>query len=937
MKTKTRVRKFTTWILTIAMMMTLVPSITFTAYATDPAEVLWGADKDNLTNSGTLAEAIEANAAYIKLQSNIESDSTLTFDNSITLDLNGKTLAADGDQYGVYVSGALTVTDNSITGNGSLIGTSSGKYGVYAQDNITVSGCSLTGESAGTYGVRTYGDIMVSNGSLTGTAEGTDSFGVRTSGITVTGKGSLSGKGSFYGVYAFESSITVSDEGSLTGTGDSIGVNAYGDITVTGEGKLTGTGNNAVTVGNETNSSYTKQSETTNETTGLTTVVLVAKTTTPAVTTYTVTFDANNGTDATDSKTVEDGDSLALTDDIFTYGKCEIESWSTEADGSGYVYSIGEDITVTEDITLYAQWVLPLNKYDSFIDGDYEWSGNTSSPYTFTMKNGATLYASVRFPAQANDDKATIIVNDDCEIKGNVAFEMGTAQGGANFSADLTIKGDGTLKINDMSATSSGDTLTVETDITVFSPLSICAGGGLNSKIVIKDATLTLYDLALLQYLVMEGKAKLNITDGNAGFHYEPEITLSDKSEIYIGGNGYECVLYKEGNIKDAFDALITNEWLPEGYSFKEENYGYYLYDAEDNLETDAITIKKQGCTVIFVDWDGSELDKQTVSRGSAAVAPADPTRDGWRFTGWDKAFDNVTGNLTVTAQYVKNTSSRPSVGGGGAVSSYTIKFETDNGTTVANKYVTRNSKLAVPTAPTKDGYTFAGWYTDKALTSAYDFNSKVTSSFTLYAKWMEAADNTGGNSGHNCPSLNFNDLDITQWYHYDTDYVIGKDIFRGVGKTTFAPNENITRAMMITVLYRAEGEPEVTGGATFRDIDVNAYYAKAVIWGQQNGIIKGYSEDVFAPNQDISREQIAAIMHRYAEFKGYDVSIGESTNILSYDDYARISEYAIPSMQWAVGSGMIKGRTASTLNPTEYATRVEIAAMLHRFLEANK
>ena len=141
----------------------------------------------------------------------------------------------------------------------------------------------------------------------------------------------------------------------------------------------------------------------------------------------------------------------------------------------------------------------------------------------------------------------------------------------------------------------------------------------------------------------------------------------------------------------------------------------------------------------------------------------------------------------------------------------------------------------------------------------------------------------------------------------------------------------------MITVLYRAEGEPEVTGETTFEDVDSGAYYAKAVVWGQQNGIIKGYSETEYAPEQDILREQIAAIMHRYAQYKGYDVAVGENTNILSYDDFDSISEYAIVSMQWAVGSGLIKGKSESTLNPLDNATRAEAAAILHRFIEANK
>ena len=117
----------------------------------------------------------------------------------------------------------------------------------------------------------------------------------------------------------------------------------------------------------------------------------------------------------------------------------------------------------------------------------------------------------------------------------------------------------------------------------------------------------------------------------------------------------------------------------------------------------------------------------------------------------------------------------------------------------------------------------------------------------------------------------------------------------------------------------------------------MGAYYANAVVWAQQNGIVNGISETEFAPDNSITREQIAAIIHRYAQYKGIDVSVGENTNILSYNDYDDISEYAIASMQYACGSGLLKGRTESTLNPKENATRAEVAAILHRFIEENK
>jgi len=158
-----------------------------------------------------------------------------------------------------------------------------------------------------------------------------------------------------------------------------------------------------------------------------------------------------------------------------------------------------------------------------------------------------------------------------------------------------------------------------------------------------------------------------------------------------------------------------------------------------------------------------------------------------------------------------------------------------------------------------------------------------------------------------------------------------------GVAADKFAPNDTLTRAMLVTVLYRNEGEPAVNKSIPFADIDMGAWYANAVVWAQQNGIVNGVSETKFAPNDNITREQIAAIMHRYAQYKGYDVSVGENTNILSYDDFDNISEYAIASMQYTCGSGLMKGKTNTTLNPKDNATRAEIAAILHRFIEANK
>lgn len=184
---------------------------------------------------------------------------------------------------------------------------------------------------------------------------------------------------------------------------------------------------------------------------------------------------------------------------------------------------------------------------------------------------------------------------------------------------------------------------------------------------------------------------------------------------------------------------------------------------------------------------------------------------------------------------------------------------------------------------------------------------------------------------------LPFIDIKSNDWFYESVMYAYDNNLMKGISETEFAPQNNVTRAMLVTVLYRIEKEPATNRSIPYRDVDMGAYYGNAVSWAMQNSIVTGISENEFAPDVNITREQIAAIMHRYAQYKGYDVSVGENTNILSYDDAENISEYAIASMQYVVGSGLIKGKSVTTLNPLDNATRAEIAAILQRFTEINK
>ena len=179
-----------------------------------------------------------------------------------------------------------------------------------------------------------------------------------------------------------------------------------------------------------------------------------------------------------------------------------------------------------------------------------------------------------------------------------------------------------------------------------------------------------------------------------------------------------------------------------------------------------------------------------------------------------------------------------------------------------------------------------------------------------------------------------FKDVLADAWYAEAVQYALDNGIMNGTGATTFAPNESTTRAMIVTMLYRLEGEPDIDGeslGYPFADVDANAYYGDPVYWARLHGIVNGVSGTSYAPDDAITREQLAAILYRYAQYKGYDTSVGDMS-LAGYTDADQISAYAAAAMQWANGNGLITGRTDTTLVPQGTATRAEVATILMRF-----
>lgn len=270
---------------------------------------------------------------------------------------------------------------------------------------------------------------------------------------------------------------------------------------------------------------------------------------------------------------------------------------------------------------------------------------------------------------------------------------------------------------------------------------------------------------------------------------------------------------------------------------------------------------------------------------------------------------------------------SSSSSGGGGGTTYYTLTFETNGGGSMQAIRAARGKTLDLSAyTPMRDGYDFGGWYADSALTQRIT-EIKLSGSKTVYADWKKREPDAVKNP--------FADVNAGDWFYRDVLFSYEKGLMSGMDAAAFAPYANTTRAQIAVIFYRMEGSPAVEGENSFTDVvrdSGTAWFYDAVTWAQKNGIMGGYGNSSFAPNDPITREQLAAIFYRYAQYKGYDTTQGGMA-IREFDDYESISDYAMGAMAWAVNTGLVKG-DSNLLYPKGTATRAEIAALFHRFAE---
>ena len=269
---------------------------------------------------------------------------------------------------------------------------------------------------------------------------------------------------------------------------------------------------------------------------------------------------------------------------------------------------------------------------------------------------------------------------------------------------------------------------------------------------------------------------------------------------------------------------------------------------------------------------------------------------------------------------------------------SYAINVaDTDNGSVSVDKYATEGEKVTLTVSPDKayklDELTVTAGGKDVELTD----NGDGTYTFTMPSSKVQISATFVEDENYEEPTpeepssdMPFGDVNTGDWFYDVVKYAYDNGLMTGTSATTFEPNTTTTRGMIVAILNRLEGNP-TAADAGFADVNSGDWYADAVNWAASVGIVNGYSDTQFGPNDPITREQMAAILYNYAEYKGYDVSA--RADISSYDDAANVSDWAIESVQWANAMGLVNGMTDTTLDPQGNATRAQIAAILSRYL----
>lgn len=299
-------------------------------------------------------------------------------------------------------------------------------------------------------------------------------------------------------------------------------------------------------------------------------------------------------------------------------------------------------------------------------------------------------------------------------------------------------------------------------------------------------------------------------------------------------------------------------------------------------------------------------------------------------------SFDGYIADADSSSSSTSTASAPPAISSsGGRYHPVTLSEQPENGTVfIDHRRAIHGEKIQITATP-DPGYSIDSVTVTDAHGEAKTVTDNGDNSFTFQMPQTRVYIQVSFKEGS--ASSIFEDVDKTHVYYDAIQYVKENNLMTGISGNAFGPNILLTRAMVVTILYRANGEPDVSIENPFVDLPDESIYKKPILWAKSVGLVNGYSETVFGTGDFITRQQIAAILFRYAQFKGYDVSAFEETNILSYEDASDVAEYAIAPFQYVLGAGIFSGKSAPVLKPNEYVARGEFSEMLMRFIEVSK
>ena len=563
-----------------------------------------------------------------------------------------------------------------------------------------------------------------------------------------------------------------------------------------------------------------------------------------------------------------------------------------------------------------------------------------------------TVYSTLENALEKSAAEDTITLLKDVQVEDAISIAKSLTINGNQKTityAPSTTAGDAKDKANFITVTASNVTIqdaTIDAEgaknavhfylVTGGMLDSVTVKGGAYTSVLVNGSAVTVKDSVMNP----NTDAHANIEYGmGSGVKQIPNITLDN-----VSGDTKMPLVYVDN---DTLNAVKTNtDSLTENSSSKDviDVINKTLIGTQLTVDDEGNIVAPQTYTITF-DANGHDITTipaATTTNNEGKLAPLPPLeKDGrYTFAGWYTAASGGE-KVTTDTVFTKDTTLyahwnySSGGGGGGGVTTYAVTTNSPaNGTvTVSSKSAAKDATVTITVAPA------SGYQLDKLTVADKDGkgvaltdkgNGRYT--FTMPASKVEVtATFKQAPVTHVCPAEKYTDVDTTQWYHEGVDYVIEKGMMNGTGTNTFEPNATTTRGMIVTILYRLEKEP-AAGTSPFTDVDANQWYAKAVAWAAANGVVNGTSSTTFNPNDPITREQMAAILYRYATFKGYDVT--QKADLASYTDASQISAYAKDAMSWANKAGLIGGVSATTLQPQGSAIRAQVAAILMRFCE---